>query len=143
LIGCVYAAGEADIGLVRTLSRLFPGLKVWSCEPLAVDTDPITAETVRFKAVPANSEAWRRYLAATTLALDMGGKDPSLPLHAAELGVPCVGVRSQRDQARLWPELTVDSLDEAADRCRSVLTDQGVAAQICARAREMLVATAT
>ena len=37
VIGYVYAAGPVDVGVVRLLSRIFPGLRVWSSVALEVD----------------------------------------------------------------------------------------------------------
>lgn len=136
--GCVYATGAGDIPVVQTLRRIFPDLKVWSPSALDLDCDPATGETIRSKSVPSESQTWRRYLASSTLALDLGGVDPALAIQAAELGVPCVGVARQSQQARLWPELTVESADQAAELCRWMLTDHGEAAAMCERARQRL-----
>src|SRR5262245_16485107 len=136
--GCVYIAGARDAAVAQALSRIFPDLKIWSPGELDLGCDPVTGETIRSKAVPRGSPAFRHYLSASTLAIDLDGADQSLAAQAAELGVPCVGDARQSQQARLWPELTLESGDQAAEMCRGVLTDQGVAADICDRARRRL-----
>ncbi len=138
--GGVYLAGHCDVPVVQALSRIFPGLSSWSPTALDLGYDPDTGETIRSKSVPANTPVYRKYLAASTLAIDLGSSDPLLAVQAAKLGVPCIGVARQSQQARLWPELTLESADTAvaAKLCRLMLTDQGVAAEICQRARQRL-----
>jgi len=136
--GCVYIVSARNAAVAQTLSRIFSDLKIWSPTALDLGHDPVTGETIRSKAVPRESPAFRHYLSASTLAIDLDGADPSLAAQAAELGVPCVGVARQSQQARLWPELTPESGDQAPELCRWMLTDQGMAAEICERARRRL-----
>ena len=69
---------------------------------------------------------YRRALAESTLALDLDGIDPTLPVKAAELGVPCIRA-DVGDQPWLWPELSLKGADTstAAKLGRTLLTDQG------------------
>ncbi len=136
--GCIFIASARDAAVAQTLSRIFPGLKIWSPTALELGCDPATGETIRSKAVPKESPNFRHYLSASTLAIDLDGAEQSLAVQAAELGVPCVGKARQNRQARLWPELTAESADQAAELGRWMLTDQGEAAEICERARQRL-----
>src|SRR5262249_2316882 len=88
--GCVYIVSARNASVAQTLSRIFSDLKIWSPTALDLGHDPVTGETIRSKAVPRESPAFRHYLSASTLAIDLDGADPSLAAQAAELGVPCV-----------------------------------------------------
>ena len=95
--------------------------------------------------VPGDSPTYRSSLAASTLALDLGGANPALPAESADLGVPCIGLTRQVDQLRLWPELSLESPDPtaAATLARWMLTDQGDAAEVCRRACQRLASGGT
>lgn len=140
ITGCVYISGPCDVPVLHRLSRIFPGLNLWSA--MDIDLDPSTADgqRVQAKVVPADTPSYRRHLAASTLALDLAGVNPRLPVQSAELGVPCIGLQRTAEQARLWPELSLEVADEdrAAVLGRWMLTDQGEAAALCARAQEYL-----
>lgn len=140
IIGYVYAAGPSDAGVLRLLSRIFPGLQVWSSVAFEVDSESVPGELLPVTVVPGDSPAYRSSLAASTLALDLGGANPALPAESADLGVPCIGLTRQVDQRRLWPELSLESPDPtaAATLARWMLTDQGDAAEVCRRARQRL-----
>ena len=142
--GCVYAASVRDVPVLRALSRIFPGLNVWSQEPLDLGLSSTGERTVWSKAVPAGSAAFMRHLAASTLALDLGGAEPTLAAEAARLCVPCIGLARREGQRTLWPELSLTEADtaEATGLARWMLTDQGAAADVCARARQQLCSPA-
>lgn len=138
--GCVYLASASDVPVARALSRIFPGLNAWSVAPLDLGPSLLTGDSVPAKVVPVGGPVYRRHLASSTLALDLGGVDPALPALAAEAGVPCIGLVCQAEQVRLWPELSLEVPDPVAAAVlgRWMLTDQGDAADLCARARERL-----
>ncbi|MBL8186866.1 MAG: glycosyltransferase family 4 protein [Acidobacteria bacterium] len=138
--GCVYAASERDVPVIRELSLIFPGLNVWSLADLELGSDRVSGEMVQVKATPPDSEEYRRRLAASTLAIDLGGIDPDLPLQAAQFGVPCIGLTAQTAQMRFWPELSLANPDAemAAELGRRLLTDQGAVEEFCALARNRL-----
>ena len=145
VIGYVYAAGPIDVGVMRLLSRIFPGLRVWSSVAFEVDSESEPGKPLQVMVVPGGRLTYRSSLAVSTLALDLGGANPALPAESAKLGVPCVGLTRQADQARLWPELSLESPDPraAATLARWMLTDQGDAAEVCMRARQRLAARGT
>jgi len=145
VIGYVYAVGPADVGVVRLLRRLFPGLQVWSSVALEVDSESAPGEPLPVTVVPEDGPTYRSSLAASTLALDLGGAQPALPAESADLGVPCIGLTRQVDQLQLWPELSLESSDQmaAATLARWMLTDQGDAAGVCRRARQRLAGRGT
>jgi hypothetical protein len=95
--------------------------------------------------VPAESPAYRRSLAASTLALDLGGANPALPAQSTDWAVPCIGLSRQADQVWLWPDLSLERADPmaAAVLARWMLTDQGDAAAVCMHARQQLADRAT
>jgi hypothetical protein len=68
-----------------------------------------------------------------------------LPAEAAKLGVPCIGLAQQREQALLWPKLSLEKLYPlmAAELGRQMLTDQGVAIEVCTTARQQLAGALT
>jgi glycosyltransferase involved in cell wall biosynthesis len=145
VIGYVYAAGPADVGAVRLLSRIFPGLQVWSTVALEVDSESMPGEPLSVTVVPKDSPTYWSSLAASTLALDLGGANPALPAESADIGVSCIGLTAQSEQRRLWPELSLESSDPtaAATLARWMLTDQGDAAEVCRRARQRLAGRGT
>ncbi len=109
--GYVYAASQRDVPTVLALHRIFPGLKVWSTIQLDFSSSMLkNGQSIQVKVVQDKIADYRPYLAISTLALDMASCDPVLPIEAAKLAVPCIGLAQQREQARLWPEL---SLEEA------------------------------
>jgi hypothetical protein len=138
--GCVYAASQCDVPIVLALGRIFPGLKVWSTLPLHFGSSVSNGTSIQTKVVQANSSEYRPHLAISTLALDIGSFDPLLPREAAKLGVPCIGLVQQSEQARLWPDLSLEKPDPviAAQLGRKMLTDQGIAADLCLEARLQL-----
>jgi len=140
MTGYVYAAGPSDVGVLRVLSRIFPGLQAWSSVALEVHSGSVPGKPLQVKVVPRDSPTYRSSLAASTLALDLGGANPTLPAESADLAVPCIGLSRQADQVRLWPELSLESPDPtaAATLARWMLTDQGDAAETCMRARQRL-----
>jgi glycosyltransferase involved in cell wall biosynthesis len=141
--GYVYAASQCDVPSVLALRRIFPGLKVWSTISLDFGSLVSDDKPLQVKVVEANSPEYRPHLALTTLALDTGGFDPQLPTEAAKLGVPCIGLAQQREQAWLWPDLSLTKPDPlmAAELGRQMLTDQGVATNLCLNARQHLADT--
>jgi glycosyltransferase involved in cell wall biosynthesis len=143
--GYVYAAGPADVEVLRVLSRLFPGLQVWSSALLEADSGCMPGKPLQVKVVPADSPSYRSSLAASTLALDLGGADPALPVDSAALAVPCIGLTRQMDQMQFWPELSLErpSLIAAANLARWMLTDQGAAAEVCTHAGQRLAGRGT
>ncbi len=136
--GYVYAASQSDVPSALALRRIFPGLKVWST--ISLDFGSLVSEDKPFqvKVIEANGPEYRPQLALSTLALDMGSCDPRLPVEAAKLGVPCIGSAQQREQAMFWPELNLEKPDPmmAATLGRQILTDQGVATELCMNARK-------
>lgn len=142
--GCVFLASERDAPVARRLAQIFPGLNAWSTVPFEIGAGRVAGRPVQVKVVPAGGQACRQHLAASTLALDLGGVDPHLPALAAAWKVPCLGLRAHGDQSFLWPDLSLDGSDpEAAVRLgRWMLTDQGDAAGLCALATERLAAMA-
>jgi len=138
--GCVYVASARDVIIVQALRRIFPGLKAWSTIPLDFGSSTSNNKPIQVKVVQANGPEYRPYLAMSTLALDTGSFDPRLPEEAAKLSVPCIGLAQQRDQVRLWPDLSLEKPDPliAAELGRQMLTDQGVAADLCLEARQRL-----
>jgi hypothetical protein len=142
--GCVYAASQSDVPVLVRLSRVFPGLSVWSTQSLQLGPD-VQGKPTSVKPVPAGSSTYRKNLAASTLALDLDAVDPRLPLQAAELGVPCIGICRNPDQVRVWPGLSLGESDPAAalELARLVLTDQGEAADHCRQACAAMTSLAT
>ncbi|HWS83091.1 MAG TPA: glycosyltransferase, partial [Ktedonobacteraceae bacterium] len=143
--GCVYVASQRDVPSVLALHRIFPGLKAWSTIPLDFSSSVSNGKPLQAKVVPAKSPQYQPNLAMSTLALDMGSFDPLLPLEAAKLGVPCIGLTQHREQASLWPNLSLAKPDPlmAADLGRQMLTDQGVATEACLGARQRLAGALT
>ena len=140
VIGCVYAASVWDIPVVQALSRVFPRLNVWSTVALELGPNPTNGQPVQAKTVQTGSPEYRSHLATSTLALDIGGTDQALPVQAAELGVPCIGLAQHVEQMRLWPDLSIANSNTgvAAELGRWMLTDQGAASDLCVRASQML-----
>jgi glycosyltransferase involved in cell wall biosynthesis len=138
--GYVYVASQCDVPSVLALWRIFPGLKVWSTISLDFDSLVPNDKPLQVKVVEANGPEYRPHLALSTLALDMGGSDPRLSIEAAKLGVPCIGLVQQREQVWLWPDLSLTKPDPlmAAKLGRQMLTDQGVATDLCLGARQHL-----
>jgi glycosyltransferase involved in cell wall biosynthesis len=138
--GYVYAASQCDVPSVLALRRIFPGLKVWSTISLDFGSLGSDDKPLQVKLVEAHGPEYRPHLALSTLALDMSRSDPRLPIEAAKLGVPCIGLVQQREQARLWPDLSLTKPDPlmAAELGRQMLTDQGVATDLCLAARQRL-----
>jgi len=143
--GYVYVASQRDVPSALALRRIFPGLKVWSTLSLDFGSSVSDDKPLQVKVVEANGPEYRPQLALSTLALDTGSCDPRLPTEAAKLGVPCIGLAQQREQARLWPELSLTKPDPlmAAELGRQMLTDQGVATDLCLNARQALASTLT
>jgi glycosyltransferase involved in cell wall biosynthesis len=140
LPGYVYAASQCDVPSVLALQHIFPGLKVWSTVQLDFGSLVSHDKSLQVKVVQANGAEYRSNLALSTLALDIGSLDPLLPIEAAKLRVPCIGLAQQREQALLWPSLSLEKPDSlmAAELGRQMLTDQGVAADLCLKARQHL-----
>jgi glycosyltransferase involved in cell wall biosynthesis len=143
--GYIYAASQCDVPSVLALRRIFPGLKVWSTISLDFGSLGSDDKSLQVKVVEANGPEYRPHLALSTLALDTGSSDPRLPIEAAKLGVPCIGSAQQREQARLWPELSLTKPDPlmAAALGRQILTDQGIATDLCLSARQHLASVLT
>ena len=143
--GYVYAASQCDVLGVLALQRIFPGLKVWSTVQLDFGSSLSNGKPLEVKVVQAKSPEYRPHLALSTLALDMDNFDPQLPVEAAKLGVPCIGLAQQQEQAWLWPDLSLAKPDPlvAAELGRKMLTDQGVAADMCLTARQRLAGILT
>src|SRR5260370_22640073 len=142
---CVYVASPRDVPIVLVLYRIFPGLNVCSTVSLAFGSSLPEGAPLQVRVVQTNAPEYRPHLALSTLALDIGGFDPRLPIEAAKLGVPCIGLAQQREQAWLWPDLSLEKSDPlmAAELGRQMLTDQGVAADRCVAARQRLVSVST
>ena len=138
--GYVYVASQCDVPSVLALRRIFPGLKVWSTVSLDFGLHASNEEPLQAKVVEANSTEYRAHLALSTCSLDMSSFDPRLPVEAAKLGVPCIGLAQQREQALLWPDLSLEKPDPmmVTKLGRQMLTDQGVATDLCLRARQLL-----
>jgi glycosyltransferase involved in cell wall biosynthesis len=143
--GCVHVASVADAPLVWALARVFPAITVWSSRPVDLGLSPFTGEPVQPSVVPIRTPAWRRHLAASVLAADLGMAAPELPAAAAELGVPSIGRSGLTDQEDLWPSLTLPDADvpAAARLARAILTDPLRAAEVTAMARDRLAAVRT
>lgn len=143
--GYVYVASQCDVPTALALRRIFPGLKVWST--ISLDFGSLVSDDKSFQAkvVEANGPEYRPHLALSTLALDMGSSDPRLPTEAAKLEVPCIGLAQRREQAWLWPDLSLAKPDPlmAAELGRQMLTDQGVATDLCLSARQKLASILT
>jgi hypothetical protein len=139
--GYVYVASQCDVPSVLALQRIFPCLKVWSTTSLNSGLNIPDDKPLQVKVVEANGPEYRPHLALSTLAIDMDSCDPRLPIEAAKLGVPCIGLVQQKEQTRLWPDLTLEKPDPlmAAELGRQMLTDQGVASNLCMAARQRLV----
>ncbi|HVS81103.1 MAG TPA: glycosyltransferase family 4 protein [Pyrinomonadaceae bacterium] len=132
--GRVYLASRSDLATFQELTRIFPGLSAWSAVELKFGSR--SRRAFRCTTVPANSPEFPGFLATSTLALDLGGLEPSLPLRAAELAVPLIGLSLHKDQRWLWPDLTLEKPDlrTAVEKGRWMLADQGDAAKACALA---------
>ena len=139
--GYVYVASQCDVPSALALRRIFPGLKVWSTVLLDFDSLVSNDKLLQTKVVEANGPEYRPHLALSTLAMDISNCDPRMPVEAAKLGVPCIGLAQHREQAQLWPELSLEKPDPlmAAELGRQMLTDQGVAADVCLKARRQLL----
>ncbi len=143
--GCMYVASQRDVSIVLALQRIFPGLNVWSTILLDFGSYLPNGKSLQTKVVQADSPQYRPHLALSTLALDTASFDARLPVEAAKLGVPCIGVAQQREQAWLWPELSLEKPDLviAAELGHQMLIDQGVAADVCIGARQRLAGALT
>ena len=143
--GCVYVASQLDVPIALALRHIFPDLHIWSTTPLDFGSSASNDKTIQAKVVQVNSPEYRPYLAVSTLALDIASFDPRLPVEAAKLGVPCIGLAQQREQVWLWPDLSLEKPDPliATELGRQMLTDQGVAADLCMRARQQLAGALT
>jgi hypothetical protein len=110
-----------------------------------VDSESVPGEPLPVTVVPRHSPTYLSSLAASTLALDLGGANPALAAESAALGVPCISLTRQAEQLRLWPALSLESPDPmaAAKLARWMLTDQGAAAEVCMRAGQRLAAEVT
>lgn len=146
--GYVYAASEWDLPVVLALSCIFPGLTVWSVVVLGLTSSqpggkPVWPGTVQVKIVQTDSAEYQSHLAASTLALDIAGFDPALPAQAAELSVPCIALARHPKQSRLWPDLSLAKTDpvRAAELGRQLMTDRGIAMEICLHAHQRLAGT--
>jgi glycosyltransferase involved in cell wall biosynthesis len=142
--GRVFIGGPDDVPVVRRLARIFPGLTVWAATP--IERDPTgTGDATPVAVWQPGTQAFRQQLAASVLAIDLGGRMPALASQAAELAVPCIGPACSTEQARLWPELSLGGVDanSAAMLGRRMLTDQGEAGALCAAARRVLSALAS
>jgi len=116
-------------------------LNAWSTVPINLGLGRVSGKPVHSKVVPLGDPAYARHLASTTLALDLEGLDPDLPRRAASLCVPCLSRDFLPEQRFLWPRLSLPGLNlaMALDLARTLLTDQGEAATVCAQAQERLV----
>ncbi len=143
--GYIYAASQCDVPTALALRRIFPGLKVWSTITLDFGSLVSDDKPLQTKVVEANGPEYRPQLALSTLALDLGCSDSRLPIEAAKLGVPCIGLAQQREQASLWSELSLAKPDPlmAAELGRQILTDQGIATDLCLKARQALTSILT
>jgi glycosyltransferase involved in cell wall biosynthesis len=136
--GAIHVASSVDGPVVWALAKVFPGITVWSSAPIDLGASPFTGESVRPAFVKPGSEAFRRHLAASVLALDLGGAVPDLPTVCAELGVPSIGLRTTAGQQDLWSDLSLAATDvaTAARLARRVMTDHAHAAELVADARD-------
>ena len=136
VIGRVYLASACDIPVFRKLHLIFPALSPWSTVALDLSSCMTSGRAFLSAQVPANSSGYQNYLATSTLALDLGGAQPTLPALAAEVGVPCIGLDNHGEQVWLWPDLCMDNPDAilATKLGRWMLTDHGDAAAVCALA---------
>jgi glycosyltransferase involved in cell wall biosynthesis len=141
--GRVFIGGPDDVPVVRRLTRIFPGLNVWAATPIEIDLTG-TGDATPVAVWQPGTQAFRQQLAASVLAIDLGGRMPALASEAAELAVPCIGPACSAEQARLWPELSLREADAntAAMLGRRMLTDQGEVGALCAAARRVLSALA-
>ena len=138
--GCVHVASAADAPLVWAIARVFPAITIWSSRPVDLGVSPFTGDPVQPTFVPMGMPGWRAHLAASVLALDLGGAAPELPRLAAELGVPSIGLAGLGDQGALWPSLSLPDAETlaAARLARAVLTDSLHAGHLVALAHERL-----
>ncbi len=143
--GYVYAASERDVPVILELRRIFPGLTVWSTIPLHFGSGIANSESLQTRVVQADSPEYRPHLAMSTLALDLASFDHRLPTEAAKLGIPCIGLTQQKEQASFWPNLSLEKPDPllAVELGRQVLIDQGAAEDMCMSARQRLAETLT
>jgi hypothetical protein len=143
--GAVHVASSADAPLVWALARVFPGIRLWSSARVELGVSPFTGEPVLPTVVPIGSQAFRRQLAESVLAVDLGGVAPDLPRMCAELGVPSIGRATLPLQAEFWPELALDSEDvaAAAGLGRTMMADHAAASQVAQAARARLSALAS
>jgi len=143
--GYVYGASQRDVPIMLALHRIFPGLNFWSTIPLDLSSSTSNSKPLQAKVVQANSFEYRPNLAMSILALDTASIDPRLPIESAKLGVPCIGLAQQREQALLWPALSLQKPDPiiAAELGRQMLTDQGISADLCLAARQQLASALT
>src|SRR5207248_1937876 len=88
--GYVYVTSQRDVPTALALQRIFPGLKVWSTIPLDFDSGVSNDISLQPRVVQAHSPEYRPNLGLSTLALDIGGFDPLLPVESAKLGTPCL-----------------------------------------------------
>jgi hypothetical protein len=130
--GRICLAGPADRPVFEKLRAIFPGLSAWSPREL----DSLSG----CETVPVTTTEFRSYLASSTLALDLRSVAPILPVFAAELAVPLIGLSSSANQTRLWPGLSLarPSLSAATRKARTILTDHFEAAEACVLARRRL-----
>lgn len=133
--GRVCLVSPADIPVFQELSCVFPRLSTWS--PMKLDLRLKRGRAFQCKTVPTSSSEFRSYLAATTLALDLGCVEGALPVWTVKLAVPSIGLSCNAKQQWLWPDLTLEKPDVsmAAQMGRRMLTDQVDAAKACALAR--------
>lgn len=134
--GRVCLASPADIPVFQELSCVFPRLSAWS--PIKLDLRLRRGRAFQCKTVPTSSPQFRSYLAATTLALDLGCVDGALPVWTVKLAVPSIGLGCHAEQQWLWPDLTLEkpNVSIAAQKGRWMLTDHVAAAEACALARK-------
>jgi glycosyltransferase involved in cell wall biosynthesis len=138
--GCIHVGSAADAPLVWAIAKVFPAITIWTSHAIDLGFSPFTGEPVRPTVVPMALPTWRRHLAASVLAVDLGGVIPELPRVAAELGVPSIGRAEIRDQPALWPALSLIEPDVglAARLARDVLTNATLAEGLVVDAREQL-----
>jgi hypothetical protein len=138
--GCIHVASALDAPLIWALARIFPAITVWASHPVDLGLSPFTGQPVRPTVVPMEGPGWLRHLAASVLAVDLGGAAPELPRIAADVGVPSVGRAELADQRALWPSLSLADADvhRAARLARNVLTNATLAESVVAAARERL-----
>ena len=138
VLGRVYLASARDLSVFQRLRRVFPQLSAWSGVELEPSARRRAKPTVRLTVVPGKGRDFLTHLAASTLALDIGGVESVLPALAAEAGVPLVGSARIADQRRFWPDLTLATPDvrAAAEKGRWMLTDHGEVSRVSALARK-------